>query len=171
MTRRWASPAVYTPAGRDPGIRILPLFRSRQPMARTMARARSRMTPCSEETQETAFTSPSVSRSRTVQPQNTRIGRSLSLSSKRSANSGPVSSSSNSIRPKPLWMHCPSMPPRRSVAVVERGGHARGAASYHDRVERQLLHSRPFSAKEPRPCLVISSQPIPVSRISILRIL
>jgi len=54
---------------------------------------------------------------------------------------------------------------------LERGGHARGAASYHDRVERQLLHSRPFSAKEPRPCLVISSQPIPVSRISILRIL
>jgi hypothetical protein len=47
------------------------------------------MTPSSEETHVTVLSGPSVSSSRTVQPQRTRIGRGLSLSSKRSANSGP----------------------------------------------------------------------------------
>ena len=34
FTNFWASPAVSTPAGREPGMRTAPRVRSRQPMAR-----------------------------------------------------------------------------------------------------------------------------------------
>ena len=40
--------------------------------------------------------------------------RSLAWAMKRAAYSGPVSSSLNVWRPKPLWMHWLRMPPRRS---------------------------------------------------------
>ena len=53
----------------------------------------------------------------------------------------------------------------------EGGRHPGGATTDDDGVERQFLHSSPRSTVEARPFLLISFQPMPVSRITILRIL
>ena len=46
LTNFWASPAVITPDGRSPGIRIAPRVRSRAPLASTTAPASMVRTPC-----------------------------------------------------------------------------------------------------------------------------
>ena len=122
LTRRWARPAVKTPDGREPGMRMLPRLRSLQPIARMTARASTRTTPVLEDTQYTTWCSSSCLMSRTVAPQRAGMPRASTFSWTRWANSGPESSSLNSMRPKPLWMHCMSMPPNsssRSMMMAE----------------------------------------------------
>ena len=112
LTNFWAAPAVYTPAGRVPGMPIAPRGRSRQPIARMTARARSFKYPSRGLTAVTIFApSFSVPSSRTIV--SSRYGMPFSTVSraKRAAYSGPVSSSRKRWSPKPLWMHCSRMPP------------------------------------------------------------
>ena len=90
LTRRCAQPAVYTPAGRVPGMFSAPRVRSRQPMARTTALACTRTMPFSL---ETAVRRLSASTDRTMVLSITSMESIFSTSSiKRWAYSGPVSS-------------------------------------------------------------------------------
>ena len=54
FTMRWAAPAVYTPAGRSPAVRMAPLVRSRQPMVRIT------VLPCTVNSPFTGFTAVTV---------------------------------------------------------------------------------------------------------------
>ena len=103
-------PAENTPAGRKPGIFSAPRERSRQPMAKMTAPASTVNRPSSRLTAVTTFSGEMLS---TIAPSLYGICKAFARSSKRAAYSGPVSSSLNVCRPKPLWMHWFKMPPRR----------------------------------------------------------
>ena len=120
LTSLWAVPAVKTPAGLNPGMLSAPRGRSRQPMARMMAPAWMRTRPSRSLTQVTVRSSET---SRTIVSSMTSMPAESTRSSKRAAYSGPVSSSLNVMRPKPLWMHWLRMPPSlvsRSMTSTER---------------------------------------------------
>ncbi len=133
FTRRWARPAVKIPAGLVPAMATLPLFLSRQPMARITARADRRTTPWRLE-QATISRLPSRGRtSMTVVSRKQSMPAPTTLAMNRSAYSGPVRSSPNSWMPNPLWMHCRRMPPRNGsrstmAAVSPASRTARAAA-------------------------------------------
>ena len=147
FTRRWASPAVNTPAGgcrrwpRCPGCAPgspwpapRPVWRSARRRA-LRERAVSTLPPAAAPPR-----SPSPWRPGDVDARRASTGP-----MKRSAYSGPVRSSPNSCRPNPLWMHCRRMPPRNGsrstmatvsarLAQAQRGRHARASAADHHRV-------------------------------------
>ena len=61
LTIRWAGPAVKTPAGRLPGMRIAPRVRSRQPMEWTTGAGLDGAEPCRGPTQVRAPPGPAAS--------------------------------------------------------------------------------------------------------------
>ena len=111
FTSRCAVPAVNTPAGRVPGMSSAPRGRSLHPIASTMDFALKMRMPCTGEIVVTAW---SAETSSTIVRHSIGIFSSFTLSMKRCAYSGPVSSSLKRCSPKPLWMHCCRMPPGAS---------------------------------------------------------
>ena len=121
------------PAGRVPGMFSAPRFRSRQPIARTTARAVISVRPFSSLTAVRCFIpSPSASRERTIVEVRAGISSSAAFFANRAAYSGPESSSPNRWMPKPLWMHWRRMPPSsgsRSRIRISRGAMPFSAAA------------------------------------------
>ena len=107
--RFWAVPAVYTPAGRVPGMAMAPRVRSRQPVASTTAPARQvrsprRVTAVRVRSRVSPVTMAPVIRSAPADRASSRA---------RWAYSGPVRASRYRTRPKPSWTHWLRMPPSR----------------------------------------------------------
>ena len=105
--RFWAVPAVYTPAGRVPGMAMAPRVRSRQPVASTTAPAWQRSSP----RRVTAVTCRPAVRRVTMAPVTRAAPAAWASPRARRAYSGPVRVSRYRMRPKPSWMHWWRMPP------------------------------------------------------------
>lgn len=136
FTKRCTEPAVKIPAGRVPGITRAPLVRSRQPVAKITAFALISIRPSvvfmafmvfdwspgADVSSPVGVLLPGVDISSpgaglvissTIVSVLYSIPKSSTSFTNRAAYSGPVNSSPKWCRPKPLWIHCKRIPPRR----------------------------------------------------------